>query len=116
MDKTIEAKKSQQLEVIPQDDKGNLLFEQARPELTIQFLNDNFETEEIVPTVVARINAINKEIAKQEAFKPTGNIQKDALVKQAKRQALNALNEQLGYWKDILEQVTPRSYKPKTEK
>ena len=95
-------------DLIPQDEKGNLLFEQARPELTVQFLKENFDPEEIAPTVVARINAINKEIAKQEAFKPTGNIQKDALTKQEKKQALNALNEQLGYWENVKQQVTPR--------
>lgn len=110
-----EAPKSPEGDLIPTDEKGNLLFEQARPEATIQFLKDNFEKEEIVPTVEARINAINKEISKQETFKPSGNIQKDALVKQAKRQALNALNEQLGYWKDIQERVTPQNYKPQNE-
>jgi len=93
---------------IPSDEKGNMLFEQAAPEVTLSFLNENFEPEEVVAVVDSRISDLNKQISKISTFKPTGNIQKDIQTKQAQKAQLQQLNEQLGYWNGIKQVLIPK--------
>jgi len=90
------------IEQIPQDEKGNLLFDQVPVDTTIGALGEVYnDGTELSGVVDATINNINKQIDKAKAPKPTGDINKDIVNKRASNQQLEELNNRLSYWQDV---------------
>lgn len=90
------------IEQIPQDEKGNLLFDQAPVETTIGALGEAYnDATELSGVVDATINNIQKQIEKAKTPKPTGDINKDFANKQKANQQLEELNSRLAYWNDV---------------
>ncbi|MDR2002386.1 MAG: hypothetical protein LBQ74_05085 [Prevotella sp.] len=87
---------------IPEDEKGNLLFEQVPVEATIRTLGEVYnDTAELLGVVDATINNINKQIDKAKSPKPTGDINKDIANKRASNQQLEELSNRLLYWESV---------------
>lgn len=90
------------IEQIPQDDKGNLLFDQVPVETTIGALGEVYnDAGELSGVVDATINNINKQIDKAKAPKPTGDINKDIANKLASTKQLEELNSRRSYWEGV---------------
>lgn len=99
------------IERIPQDEKGNLLFDQVPVETTIGALSEVYnDVSELSGVVDATINNIQKQIDKAKAPKPIGDINKDIANKRASNQQLEELSNRLSYWEGVrnsIEQSRP---------
>lgn len=99
------------IERIPQDEKGNLLFDQVPVETTIGALSEVYnDASELSGVVDATINNIQKQIDKAKAPKPIGDINKDIANKRASNQQLEELSNRLSYWEGVrnsIEQSRP---------
>lgn len=90
------------IEQIPQDDKGNLLFEQVPTEITIGALGEVYsDVGELSGVVDATVSNIRKQIEKAKTPKPTGDINKDIANKRAANQQIGELNDRLSYWESV---------------
>lgn len=99
------------IERIPQDEKGNLLFDQVPVETTIGALSKVYnDVSELSGVVDATINNIQKQIDKAKTPKPIGDINKDIANKRASNQQLEELSNRLSYWEGVrnsIEQSRP---------
>lgn len=99
------------IERIPQDEKGNLLFDQVPVETTIGALSEAYyDVSELSGVVDATINNIQKQIDKAKTPKPIGDINKDIANKRASNQLLEELSNRLSYWEGVrnsIEQSRP---------
>ena len=95
------------------DAKGNVStvpnFESAPIETTIGALNEAFETPEEVNSVIdSKIETINKQIAKLDKFKPSGDIVADIKKKAEIKQQKADLQTQSEYWDNVKKSNTPK--------
>ncbi|MBF0651081.1 hypothetical protein IR083_19885 [Dysgonomonas sp. GY75] len=87
---------------IPEDEKGNLLFEQVPVEATVRVLGEVYnDIVELLGVVDATISNTGKQIDKAKSPKPTGDINKDIANKRAANKQLEELNSRLSYWQDV---------------
>lgn len=90
------------IEQIPQNESGNLLFEQVPVEMTLGALNEVYsDAAELSGVVDASISNIQKQIDKAKSPKPTGDINKDIANKRKANQQIEELKNSLSYWQNV---------------
>ncbi len=96
------------VEQIPKDNKGTMLFENVPAETTLGAMNELFENEQEVRSVIEATIANNqKQLEKVSAFKPSGDIQKDITNKQKAKAEKDGIQKKIDYWSGVLSSIQP---------